>query len=54
MKKDPYKHKKFYLAWKEKCSKRIPDISETNSRVILDYIYDMEHGINFGFIWMKF
>lgn len=48
MKKDPYRHKERYLAWKERCETRIPGISEENSRMILEYLYDMEHGLNVG------
>lgn len=32
--------------WQEKYGNRIPDISKKNSQIILDYIYDMEHGLN--------
>jgi integrase len=42
------KHNKLYLEWKKKCSKRIPGITESNSRIILDYINDMEYGLNIG------
>jgi integrase len=43
---DPYRHKEKYLSWKEKEGRRIPKISERNSQIILDYLYDMEHGLN--------
>lgn len=46
MKIDPYNHKKRYLEWKEKVSKGIPDISESNSKIIIKYLEDMECGIN--------
>ncbi|MGK0209114.1 MAG: hypothetical protein ACI83O_000379 [Patescibacteria group bacterium] len=47
MKIDPYKHKERYLAWKEKVQRNsIPNISTENSKIILDYIYDMEMGLN--------
>jgi len=46
MKVDPYKHKERYLSWKESVKNGIPDLSETNSKIILDYIFDMEHGLN--------
>ena len=48
MKKDIYRHKEIYLSWKERCCKRIPDISEQNSKVLLNYINDMEYGLNVG------
>lgn len=43
---DPYKHKEKYLAWQENTGNRIPDISARNSQLILNYLYDMEHGLN--------
>jgi len=46
MKIDPYKHKEKYLSWKNSINGRIPNLSEKNSRIVLDYIFDMEHGIN--------
>lgn len=46
MKIDPYKHKERYLAWKEKTKGGILEISKFNSKLILNYINDMEHGIN--------
>ncbi len=46
MKIDPYKHKEKYLAWKASINGRIPDVSEENSKIILEYIIDMEHGLN--------
>ncbi len=47
MKIDPYKHKERYFSWKEKAMKDgIPGSSETNSKIILQYLSDMEHGIN--------
>ena len=46
MKVDPYKHKEGYLSWKESVKNGIPDISKENSDIILDYIFDMEHGLN--------
>lgn len=46
MKIDPYKHKERYLAWKESVGGQIPDMSKTNSDVILHYLNNMEHGIN--------
>ena len=46
MKIDPYNHKRKYLAWKDSVKGGIPDISEKNSKIILDYVFDMAHGIN--------
>ncbi len=46
MKVDPYQHKERYLIWKESVKNGIPDISKENSDIILDYIFDMEHGLN--------
>jgi integrase len=46
MKIDPYKHKEKFLTWKEKVKNGIPDISKQNSDIILQYISDMENGIN--------
>jgi len=48
MKIDPFHHKERYLSWKEKSSQSIPGISERNSQIILDYLYDMENGLNVG------
>ncbi|MCD4771659.1 site-specific integrase [archaeon] len=46
MKVDPYKHKERYLSWKESVKDGIPNLSKENSDIILDYIFDMEHGLN--------
>ncbi|MFA4960271.1 MAG: hypothetical protein WC548_01260 [Candidatus Pacearchaeota archaeon] len=46
MKVDPYKHKERYINWKSSLNGKIPEISEENSKIILDYIFDMEHGLN--------
>ena len=43
---DPYKHKEKYEAWKEKTKEGIPGINKTNSDTILQYLSDMEMGIN--------
>jgi hypothetical protein len=44
---DPYKHKERYLEWKKEVSGGIiKDINKDNSKVILDYISDMETGLN--------
>jgi len=48
MKRDDIYSKEMYLRWKERCSKRIPEISEANSKIILNYINDMEYGLNVG------
>jgi integrase len=42
------KHEKLYKNWKQKYSNGIKGISETNSKIILDYINDMEYGLNVG------
>ena len=46
MKVDPYNHEERYILWKESVKKGIPGISKENSDIILDYIFDMEHGLN--------
>ena len=47
MKIDPYNHEKRYKEWKEAVLKTgIPNISKQDSKLILQYINDMEHGIN--------
>ena len=46
MKIDPYNHKERYLSWKEKVKEGIPDISKENSDIILQYLGDMEKGVN--------
>jgi integrase len=46
MKIDPYKHKEKYLAWKEKNQNNIAGISNENFTLILQYLNDMEKGIN--------
>ena len=46
MKVDPYKHKERYLSWKESVKNGIPELSEENSKIVLDYVFDMEHGLN--------
>ncbi|MAG61228.1 hypothetical protein CMI43_00175 [Candidatus Pacearchaeota archaeon] len=43
---DPYNHEKKWKDWKLKVKSKIPDISKTNSKVILQYLDDMEVGIN--------
>jgi integrase len=46
MKIDPYKNKERWLNWKEKNKSGIPGISKHNSDTILNYLDDMEKGIN--------
>ena len=46
MKIDPYQNKEKYLAWKDKNKTRIPGISKENSDLTLQYVGDMEDGIN--------
>ncbi len=53
MKIDPYKHKERYLAWKEKVKEGIPNISKTNSLLIIRYVTDMENGVNISLSSVK-
>lgn len=46
LKVDPYNTKQKYERWKSKNSKRIKGISRENSKLILQYLSDMELGIN--------
>ena len=47
MRIDPYKHEERYKKWKEKISvSGIPNISKINSDLIIQYVTDMEHGLN--------
>ncbi|MFA5020415.1 MAG: tyrosine-type recombinase/integrase [Candidatus Pacearchaeota archaeon] len=46
MKIDPYKHKEKYLTWKSLTKDKIENLSEENSRIVLDYLFDMEQGLN--------
>jgi len=46
MKLDPYKHEIRYHNWKANLDSFIPKISKTNSKLILNYVFDMENGIN--------
>jgi hypothetical protein len=52
---DPYKHKERYETWKEKIDKTgfIEGISKTNSKIILEYIFNMEIGINVSRVSVK-
>ena len=51
MKIDPYNHERKWNRWKDKVQKLdgIPDISRQNSEVILNYLRDMELGLNTSF-----
>ena len=46
MKIDIYKHKEKYLNWKAKVVKGIPEISKSNSDILVQYLSDMECGLN--------
>jgi len=46
MKLDPYKHELRYHNWKANLTNSLPNISITNSKIILNYVFDMEQGIN--------
>ena len=46
MKIDPYKHKEKYLTWKQKTRHGIDGVSKANSDILLQYISDMENGLN--------
>ncbi len=46
MKIDPYKHKERYIKWKNSVKGKIKGISNKNSKLILNYLLDMEHGLN--------
>jgi len=46
MKIDPYKHEERWHSWKAKVCQGIPNISKTNSKIIMSYLTDMEKGIN--------
>jgi integrase len=46
MRIDPYKHKERYLKWKDSLDGGIRGISKKNSYLILNYLLDMEHGLN--------
>ena len=53
MKIDPYKHKEVFLKWKDKTIDGIAGISNVNSDIILQYISDMENGLNVSSKSMK-
>ncbi len=46
MKIDPYKHEESWFNWKVKVCNGIPNINKTNSNLIINYLNDMEQGIN--------
>ena len=46
MKIDPYKHKEKFFRWKDNVKNGIIGISKLNSDIILQYISDMENGLN--------
>ncbi len=47
MKIDPYNHRKRYFQWKgEVLTTGIPEITKTNSDIILNFVFDMELGLN--------
>lgn len=53
MKIDPYKHKERYLKWKASLKGEIPKISRENSKIILEYLSDMEIGVNIASVSVK-
>jgi len=54
MKIDPYNHEKRYKTWKEKVLVGgIPEISKVNSDILLQYLSDMENGLNISTISPK-
>lgn len=46
MKRDPYNNKERWIKWKERNKKKIPDISLNNSKIVLEFLNDMEQGMN--------
>jgi hypothetical protein len=46
MKIDPYKNKERWLNWKKKAYQGIPELTRSNSGLVLQYLDDMEKGIN--------
>ena len=53
MKIDPYNHKERYLKWRESIKNRIPKTNQYNSDLILNYLDDMENGINVSNVSVK-
>jgi len=52
MKIDPHDHKGQYLKWKEN-NDSIQDVSDYNSKLIMQYLEDMEKGINISNVSVK-
>jgi len=50
---DPHKHEERYKAWKNKVANGIPGISEANSNLIKQYVFDMELGLNISSVSRK-
>jgi len=48
MKLDPYNNRESYLRWKENALKGLSEISPQNAQILLQYLNDMEIGINTG------
>ena len=47
VKLDPYKHQQKYLNWKQSITDSgIPDISPQNASVLMNYLEDVEQGLN--------
>jgi hypothetical protein len=46
MKKDPYNSKENWLRWKRKAHQGVPELTRSNSGLVLQYLDDMEKGIN--------
>ena len=53
MKIDPYQHREKYFSWKKSLNGKIPGLSEANSKIIIEYIFDMEHGLNVASVSKK-
>lgn len=54
MRIDPYKHKERYENWKEKVLvSGMNGISKENSNLIIQYVTDMEHGLNVSSVSVK-
>jgi hypothetical protein len=53
MKIDPYNHKEKYFSWKSSINGGISNVSEENSKIILNYLFDMEQGLNVAAVSRK-
>ncbi|MCW8966800.1 MAG: hypothetical protein OQK82_08975, partial [Candidatus Pacearchaeota archaeon] len=54
MKIDPYKHEERYSKWKEEVlASGVPNVSKKNSDLIIQYVTDMEHGLNVSTVSVK-